>query len=73
MPGGIAVKVADTDSGGSSVRETSPETAASSEVASEPPGEQDAETLLLSAGVVEPCHHEDDRCLGEKFDSAWED
>ncbi|WP_255151221.1 hypothetical protein [Halorarius halobius] len=33
----------------------------------------DPESLLLSAGVVEPCAQEDDLCLTEAFRAAWHD
>jgi hypothetical protein len=33
----------------------------------------DPETLLLEAGVVEPCERADDLCLTEAFETAWTD
>lgn len=33
----------------------------------------DPEQLLLDAGAVEPCEHEDDLCLTDAFETAWWD
>lgn len=33
----------------------------------------DPEQLLLDAGAVEPCKHEDDLCLTDEFETAWWD
>lgn len=37
------------------------------------PVEFDPERLLLGAGVVEPCIHEDDLCLADGFRESWYD
>ena len=36
-----------------------------------PPEEFDPESVLLSAGVVEPCETADDLCLTDEFEAAW--
>ena len=36
-----------------------------------PPEEFDPESVLLSAGVVEPCERADDLCLTDGFEAAW--
>ena len=36
-----------------------------------PPGEFDPETVLLEAGVVEPCESADDLCLTDGFEADW--
>jgi hypothetical protein len=36
-----------------------------------PPEEFDPETVLLEAGVVEPCEAADDLCLTDDFEAAW--
>lgn len=39
----------------------------------EPVRDVDPESVLLRAGAVEPCEHEDDLCLTDDFREAWSD
>jgi len=61
-PGGIDAAAAESGADG---------TTAEGAEETEPPAEADAETLLLSAGVVEPCEQEDDLCLVDGFRAGW--
>lgn len=60
-PGGIDAGAAEGGAGGTTAGDTE----------KEPPEGADAETLLLSAGVVEPCENEDDLCLVGGFRAGW--
>lgn len=65
-PGGLDATAADTRS------ESETEASGATETGSEPSfGEVDPEELLLRAGVVQPCEHEDDLCLDRKFRANW--
>lgn len=61
-PGGIDAAAAGGDTEGTTAEDSGEP---------EPPEGADAETLLLSAGVVEPCENEDDLCLVEGFRAGW--
>lgn len=70
-PGGLGAGVDEGSADSAGHPAEDPADDAASAPAENPPGEPDVETMLLSAGVVEPCEHEDDLCLVEAFRSGW--